>query len=106
MHKKSESLVKKKCATPSINSYTHAHVYENAETTYTSCTLNEVTNGYRLNVSGSSSGTGTISETTGISSVSAAADDDNAPRYAFDGRRVTSTTKGIIIQDGKKFIHR
>lgn len=65
-----------------------------------------VTNGYRLNVSGSSSGTGTISETTGISSVSAAADDDNAPRYTFDGRRVTSTTKGIIIQDGKKFIHR
>lgn len=65
-----------------------------------------VTNGYRLNVSGSSSGTGTISETTGISSVSAAADDDNAPRYTFDGRRVTFTTKGIIIQDGKKFIHR
>jgi hypothetical protein len=65
-----------------------------------------VTNGYRLNVSGSSSGTGTISETTGISSISAAADDDNAPRYTFDGRRVTSTTKGIIIQDGKKFIHR
>ena len=63
-----------------------------------------VTNGYTLNVSGSSSGTGTISETTGISSMTSPADDNSAARYTLDGRRALSTHKGIIIQNGKKYV--
>ena len=63
-----------------------------------------VTNGYTLNVSGSSSGTGTISETTGISSLITPADDNSAARYTLDGRRALSTHKGIIIQNGQKYV--
>ena len=63
-----------------------------------------VTNGYKLNVSGSSSGTGTISETTGISSLITPADDNSAARYTLDGRRTLSTHKGIIIQNGQKYV--
>ena len=57
-----------------------------------------------LNVSGSSSGIGTISETTGISSMTSSADDSSAARYTLDGRRALSTHKGIIIQNGKKYV--
>ena len=63
-----------------------------------------VTNGYTLNVSGSSSGTGTISETTGISSMMTPTADSSAVRYTLDGRRALSTHKGIIIQNGKKYV--
>jgi len=65
-----------------------------------------VTNGYTLNVSGSSSGTGTISETTGISSLITPADDNSAVRYTLDGRRALSTHKGIIIQNGQKYVNK
>ena len=63
-----------------------------------------VTNGYTLKVSGSSSGTGTISETTGISSMMTPTADSSAVRYTLDGRRTLSTHKGIIIQNGKKYV--
>ena len=63
-----------------------------------------VTNGYALNVSGSSSGTGTISETTGISSLITPTDDSSTARYTLDGRRTLSTHKGIIIQNGQKYV--
>ena len=63
-----------------------------------------VTNGYTLNVSGSSSGTGTISETTGISSMMTPTADSSAVRYTLDERRALSTHKGIIIQNGKKYV--
>ena len=63
-----------------------------------------VTNGYTLNVSGSSSGIGTISETTGISSLITPTADSSAVRYTLDGRRVLSTHKGIIIQNGQKYV--
>ena len=63
-----------------------------------------VTNGYTLNVSGSSSGTGTISETTGISSMMTPTADSSAVRYTLDGRRALSTHKGIIIQNGQKHV--
>jgi hypothetical protein len=63
-----------------------------------------VTNGYTLKVSGSSSGTGIVSETTGIRSMITPTDDNSAARYTLDGRRSLSTHKGIIIQNGKKYV--
>ena len=58
-------------------------------------------NGYTLTYS-SLSGSGTMNETTGITTASA--DQADAPAYTLDGRRATNSTKGIIIQGGKKII--
>ena len=44
------------------------------------------------------------SETTGISSLITPADDSSAVRYTLDGRRALSTHKGIIIQNGQKYV--
>lgn len=60
-------------------------------------------NGYVLMV-GSQSGSGTINETTGIKAVGVQTAD--APANSLDGRRATSTTKGIIIKGGRKYIER
>lgn len=60
-------------------------------------------NGYVLMV-GSQSGSGTINETTGIKAVGVQTAD--APANSIDGRRATSTTKGIIIKGGRKYIER
>ncbi len=42
--------------------------------------------------------------TTGISEVSVSTLDPNAPVYNLSGQRVNSSFKGVIIQNGKKFI--
>ena len=57
------------------------------------------TNGYTLTYS-TKTGSGTISETSGIDSIEAV--DTEAPSYTIDGRRATDSDKGIIIQKGKK----
>ena len=61
-------------------------------------------NGYTLTYS-SKSGSGTINETTGISSLT----HDPSPKgegsvYTLDGRKANASSKGIVIQDGKKII--
>ena len=56
-------------------------------------------NGYTLTYT-SLSGSGTINESTGISSIHA--EKSNTPAYTLDGRRVNANTKGIIIKEGKK----
>ena len=43
---------------------------------------------------------------TGISLVTANADDKNAPSYSLTGQRVGPDYKGIIIRNGKKLIRR
>lgn len=58
-------------------------------------------NGYALIV-GTSSGSGTINETTSISSIETEATE--APAYTLSGRRAEACTKGIIIRNGKKII--
>jgi hypothetical protein len=74
-----------------------------ANTTLTKLTNNGTINknGYTLTYS-SLSGSGTMNETTGITNVSA--DQADAPTYTLDGRRATNSTKGIVIQGGKKMI--
>ncbi len=42
----------------------------------------------------------------GINEIEVAADDPNAPVYNLAGQRVSKDTKGILIQNGKKFINR
>ncbi len=56
-------------------------------------------NGYTLTTT-SSSGSGTINKTTGIATIKSAK--TNTPAFTLDGRQATSTTKGIIVKDGKK----
>jgi len=58
-------------------------------------------NGYTLTTT-STSGSGTINESTGISRVTV--DETSSPAYTLDGRSTQNTTKGIIIQNGKKII--
>lgn len=46
-----------------------------------------------------------VSDTSGIDSVTAGKQlDENAPVYNLAGQRVSKNTKGILIQNGKKFI--
>lgn len=45
-------------------------------------------------------------EDTGISEVATTSSDVNAPVYNLAGQRVTSNVKGILIQNGKKFINK
>lgn len=62
-------------------------------------------NGYTLTYS-SMSGSGTINETTGIDDVRSKKEDVKGDCYTLDGRKATATTKGIIIQNGKKKVNR
>jgi hypothetical protein len=49
---------------------------------------------------------GTINESTGINEVRQTTIDSNAPAYTLNGTRAGSSTKGIIIQNGKKIIRK
>ena len=60
-------------------------------------------NGYTLTYS-SLSGSGTINETTGIKQIVNSKSSNSKTLYTLDGRRATNTTKGIIIQGGKKIV--
>ena len=60
-------------------------------------------NGYTLTV-GSSSGSGTINETTGIESLKSATTIESSSIYTFDGCRADETTRGIVIRNGKKYV--
>ncbi len=59
-------------------------------------------NGYTLTTT-STSGSGTINETTGIETVKSEELKDNSC-YTLDGRKANALTKGIIIKNGKKII--
>ncbi len=58
-------------------------------------------NGYTLTTT-STSGSGTINETTGISNIMY--DKAGTPTYTLDGRRADSSSVGIVIKDGKKIL--
>ena len=60
-------------------------------------------NGYMLTYS-SLSGSGTINEATGIEDVRNLVSDGRCEIYTLDGRRANASTKGIVIQDGKKVV--
>jgi len=60
-------------------------------------------NGYTLTYS-SLSGSGTINETTGITTTNFTDSENNAPVYNLAGQRVNNSAKGIVIKDGKKII--
>ena len=59
-------------------------------------------NGYTLTTT-STSGSGTINETTGIETAKSEELKDNSC-YTLDGRKANAQTKGIIIKNGKKII--
>ena len=61
-------------------------------------------NGYTLTYS-SLSGSGTINETTGIESVKSQTNTSTSI-YNLAGQRVSDSTKGFIIKDGKKMLNR
>lgn len=72
--------------------------------TYVSSLVNNGTinkNGYTLTAT-TSSGCGTINETSGISKVEG--ETDNTAVYTRSGRRAGSAVKGIKIKNGKKFV--
>ena len=73
-----------------------------ADTYVTTLTNNGVINknGYSLTY-GNISGNGTINESTGINEVEQTIASD-APAYMLNGTRAGSSTKGIIIKNGKK----
>ena len=62
-------------------------------------------NGYMLTYS-SLSGSGTINEATGIEEVRNLVSDGRCEIYTLDGRRANASTKGIVIQDGKKVVNK
>jgi hypothetical protein len=43
---------------------------------------------------------------TGINSVRTEVENENAPIYNLAGQRVDKTFKGVVIQNGKKFIQK
>jgi len=59
------------------------------------------TNGFQLSVD-SSSGSGTVNETTGISLPSQS--QSSSAAYTLDGRRAAASAKGIVIINGKKVL--
>ena len=59
-------------------------------------------NGYTLTTT-STSGSGTINETTAISQISKQTTDDHN-MYLLDGRRAKVSDKGVVIKDGKKYL--
>ncbi|MCD8290926.1 MAG: hypothetical protein LUC91_05430 [Prevotella sp.] len=58
----------------------------------------------QIGFSGYTFTTGESGETEGISEIVAPVADPNAPIYNLAGQRVAKGTKGILIQNGKKFI--
>ncbi len=64
-------------------------------------------NGYTLSA-GSTSGSGTINETTGISSidVDSAESPSEEPLYDLSGRMASSSARGIVLSNGKKIIRK
>jgi len=71
------------------------------------CFVTNVTGTLTLTV-GTSSGSGTVNETTGIISVDCSGLKVNGSDaiYTLDGRKADSNTKGIVIRGGKKFVVR
>ena len=61
------------------------------------------TNGYTLTTT-STSGNGTINETTGIEEIVKSQSSNSKSIYTLDGRHADASTKGIVIQNGKKFV--
>jgi len=61
------------------------------------------TNGYTLSYK-KLSGSGTISETSGINEIVNGQSSNSNSIYTLDGRRANASTKGIIIQQGKKVV--
>ncbi|MBQ7444077.1 MAG: hypothetical protein IJS59_09500 [Bacteroidaceae bacterium] len=65
-------------------------------------------NGYALTV-GVSNGSGTVNETTGVKGICDLPSEDVRPDnsyYTLDGRKADSSSKGIVIRGGKKFVIR
>ena len=60
-------------------------------------------NGYTLTYT-SKSGSGTINETSNISTITT--DEGNTPCYDLNGYRIPDQKKGIVIQKGKKVLHK
>jgi len=60
-------------------------------------------NGYTLTTT-STSGSGTINETTGISSVKQ--EKEHGAVYTLDGRKATDASRGVVIVNGKKMVKR
>lgn len=60
-------------------------------------------NGYTLTV-GTSSGSGTVNETTSIESLKMNNSIESSSIYTLDGRRADATRKGIVIRNGKKYV--
>ena len=60
-------------------------------------------NGYMLTYS-SLSGSGTINEATGIEEIKNQVSEGKGEIYTLNGRYATNSTKGIIIQNGKKVV--
>ena len=63
------------------------------------------TNGYTLSYK-TLNGSGIISETTGIGEIVNSQSSNSQSIYTLDGRIATNSMKGIMIQDGKKFIRK
>jgi len=61
-------------------------------------------NGYTLTVSGTTSGSGVINETTGIETIRHNQTLSGRTTYTVGGRLASAGTKGIVIQDGKKVV--
>ena len=61
-------------------------------------------NGYTLTVSGTTSGSGVINETTGIETIRHNQSLSGRTAYTVGGRLASADTKGIVIQDGKKVV--
>lgn len=90
-----------KSAVVTVNS---GAVWNLTANTYVSSLVNNGTinkNGYTLTAT-TSSGSGTINETSGISKVEG--ETDNTDVYTMSGRRAASHVKGIKIKNGKKYI--
>ncbi len=60
-------------------------------------------NGYTLNYS-SLSGSGTISDASGIHELQVRPEDVSGESYTLDGRRANDATKGIVVRNGKKIL--
>lgn len=63
------------------------------------------TNGYTLSYK-TLNGSGIISETTGIGEIVNSQSSNSQSIYTLDGRIATNSMKGIMIQDGKKFVRK
>ena len=61
-------------------------------------------NGYTLTVSGTTSGSGVINETTGIETIRHNQSLSGRTAYTVGGRLASAGTKGLVIQDGKKVV--